>query len=332
MGAIFMGRLDRRAFLQTATAASILPVTSYAHSAYRAPRTSFGTPSFEGIWTNASFTRLERPKAFNHLVISEYEARKAEAIYRSHGNFDAKNFDPLGQKDSENWQTGDGLARVRGEIRTSWIVDPADGRLPFTPDAINRFHFDDPDWKPGFDNPEERPVTERCVASEGGYPPQLNSPDGNFMQVVQTADHVAILIEKYHDVHIIRTGKAHHAPAEVRSWMGDAVGRWEGETLVVENTNFCVSGLSRYGRLKLSTSAVVIERFTRISPVELIYQFSVSDPALYTQTWHAEMPFFADKGPIYEYTCHEGNSSLKNEFLGERLREGRKFDGFAKSN
>ena len=327
-----MRLIGRRSFMFAAAAASVLPVTAHARAPYRAPRNAFGVPDMEGIWTNASYTRLERPKQFDRLVISPEEARKAEAVYAKIGGFDPKDIDPLGQKDSEAWDVGDGLARIRGEVRTSFIIDTPDGRLPFNAEAIKRFHFDDPSWQRGYDNPEARTVTERCVASEGGYPPQRNSPDGNFMQIVQTADHVAMLVEKYHDVHIVRMGNAQHAPAAVTSWMGDAIGRWEGETLVIENSNFCAAGLSRHGRLKLSPEATVVERFTRTSPNDLLYEFKVTDPAIYTQTWNAEMPFKASKGPIYEYTCHEGNYGLSNMLAGERRLEGKTIDGVAKGN
>ena len=321
MGAGDGQRVGRRGFLAGMTAAAALPAEARTPAAYRAPRTPFGTPDLQGIWTNASFTKLERPKAFKTLVITPEEARKAEAVFAAIGSFNPQDIDPLGQKDSEYWDVGTGLGRVRGEVRTSWIVDPADGRLPFTAEANTRFHFDDPAWERGLDNPEERTVTERCVASEGGYPPQLNSPDGNFMRIVQTADRVAIQVEKYHDVHMVRMGDRHHADPAVTSWMGDAIGRWDGETLVIDNTNFAASALSRYGRLKLSPAAIVIERFTRTSPTDLLYQFSVTDPTLYTQTWSAEMPFRASQGPIYEYTCHEGNYSLAGMLRGARKAE-----------
>jgi hypothetical protein len=314
-----------------AAAAALLPSAGLAH-AYRAPRNVFGKPDLQGLWTNASYTHLERPKVFKSLVISPEEARKAEAVFTHYGSFDPTFVDPLGQKDSETWEVGDGLARVRGEIRTSWIVDTPDGRLPFNAEAIKRFHFDDPNWDPGMDNPEVRAVTERCVASEGGYPPNLNSPDGNYLQIVQTADHVALVIEKYHDAHIVRMGDARHAPAAVTSWMGDAIGRWEGETLVIENSNFCAPGLSRTGRLKLSPAAVLIEKFTRVNPTELLYEFIVNDPTLYTQTWRAEMPFHSAKGPMYEYACHEGNYGLTNMLANARRLEGKTIDGVAKGN
>jgi hypothetical protein len=319
--------------MAAAAAATLAPAAARA-GPWRAPRTRFGTPNLEGLWTNASYTDLERPPELKSLVISPEDARKAEAIYAATGGFDPKDIDPLDQKDSEYWETGEGLARVRGEIRTSWIVDPPDGRLPFNAETVKRFHYEKgaPHTPRGADNPEDRSVTERCVASEGGYPPNLPSPDGNYLQIVQTADHVVLLSEKYNDAHIVRMGATRHAPAAVTSWMGDAIGRWEGETLVVENTNFCAAGLSRTERLKLSPAAILVEKFTRLSPTELLYEFTVTDPTLYTQTWRAEMPFLRAKGPMYEYACHEGNYGLPNILANARRLEGRTIDGVGKGN
>lgn len=323
---------SRRLFIAAGAAVSLLPAAARAH-AYRAPRTVFGAPDFQGIWTNASYTDLERPPQFKSLVISEAEARKAEALFARIGSFDPTDIDPLGQMESEAWETGNGLARVRGQIRTSWIVDPPDGQLPFNAEAQKRFRYNDPKRPPrGLDNPEDRTVTERCVASEGGYPPILPSPDGNYLQIVQTRDHVALLSEKYDDVHIVRLGDTRHAPAAVTSWMGDAIGRWEGETLVIENTNFCAAGLSRTEHLKISPAATIVEKFTRLGPDDLLYEFTVADPAIYTQTWRAEMPFRKAKGPMYEYTCHEGNYALTNMLAAARRLEGKTIDGVAKGN
>ena len=321
MGSVEMRRLSRRAFLCATAAASALPFTAQARG-YRAPRTRFGMPDMQGIWTNASYTDLERPPEFQTLVISPEQAKAAEAIFARIGSFDPKDIDPLGQKDTEAWEIGNGLARVRGEIRTSFIIDPADGQLPFNAETRKRFGYDQtPPPKRSYDNPEQRSVTERCVASEGGYPPKLNSPDGNYIQIIQTADHVAMLNEKYNDLQIIRLNDPRHAPAAVTSWMGDPAGRWEGETLVIESTNFCASGLSRFGRLKISPAATIVERFTRLSETELLYAFEVTDPTLYTQTWRAEMPFLKAKGPMYEYSCHEGNYGLTNILSGARQEE-----------
>jgi len=316
-------RASRRAFLgglaAAVSAAPAMAAPSTAASAYRAPRNALGQPDLSGIWTNGYYTRLERAKAFTSLVISPAEAAKAEALFRKTGNFLGV-VDPLGQKDSEFWDVGPGLARVRGEIRTSWIVDPPDGRIPFRPELEALLRVRPQDAERPLDDPEAQDVTTRCVASEGGSPPNINSPDGNFLQILQTRDHVALLAEKYHDLRIVRLGGRHDPPA-VQSWLGDPVGRWEGETLVIESTNLCPSTLDRVGRIKVSRATVMVERFTRTAPDELLYEFAITDPTFYTQTWRAEMPFRASPGPIYEYTCHEGNYSLPGMMAATRKAE-----------
>jgi hypothetical protein len=333
------GPVSRRMFMLAAGAAAgglVLPGAALSAQArargYRAPRTRYGTPDLQGFWTNASYTELERSKPFKTLTLTPEEARKAEALYERTGDFDPKApADELGQRASEFRDEGPGLARVRGEIRTSFIVDPPDGMMPFTPEARKRFHKDDPTWHRGLDNPEERSVTERCVASEGGYPPNLPSPDGNYAQIVQTRDHLVVLSEKYNDAHIIRTGDTSHDPAGVTSWMGDAVGRWEGETLVVDNTNFSPVAARSYG-LKLSAASRIEERFTRLGPADLLYEFTVTDPTIYTRPWRAEMPFRATKARMFEYTCHEGNYGMTNMLGAARRLEGKTIDGVAKGN
>lgn len=315
--------IHRRAFLAALAAASATGAQA-APAAYRAPRTRWGHPDLSGIWNNASYTRLERNRSFKSLVISPEEARIAEARYAKAGTFTVGFEDELGQKDSEFWDVGDGLARVRGEIRTSFIIDTPNGRLPFRPEIIKQFHYDDPKYDEGLDNPEVRSVTERCVASEGGYAPNLNSPDGNFLQILQTPGYVTLLAEKYNDVRIIPLGRTQHDHPAVTSWAGDSIGRWEGETLVIETTNFSPAGLSRTGRLKLSEHATVVERFTRTGRDDLLCAFTVSDPTIYTQTWNAEMPYKASAGPIYEYTCHEGNYAMRNMLAGARQEEAEK--------
>lgn len=296
---------------------------------FRAPRTRVGVPDLQGLWSNASYTPLERDDAFKSLVISPEEARRAEANFARTGDFAGK-ADPLGQKDSEFWEAGPGLARIRGEIRTSWIVDPPDGKLPFNAETRKRFHIDDKDWRWPPDNPEEQNVTTRCVTSEGGAPPNINSPDGNYLQIAQTRDYVLLLAEKYNDLRIVRLRDTAHAPAQIQSWLGDAVGRWEGETLVVDSTNLCPSTVRRTDGMKISPAGRIVERFTRVSPTELLYEFAVTDPTFYTQTWRAEMPFLAAKGPMYEYTCHEGNYGMHDILAAARRLEGKTVEGAAK--
>lgn len=301
------GRLSRRSLAFGVAAATFAPTLAQATEAkYRAPRVAGGQPDLQGVWTNAWFTRLERPAELKSLVLTPEDASKAVAAYNT-----ATANDPVGQRESEFWDIGPGFAEVRGQIRTSFIVDPPDGRLPFRPEITKQFHYDDPNYQRPMDNPEERTVTERCVASEGGYPPNLNSPDGNFLLIQQTRGFVVLVAEKYNDARVVRMGDRKHAPAAVRSWAGDSVGWWEGETLVVETTNFSAAGFSRFGRLKLSADANMIERFTRTGPVGLLCEFMVTDPAVYTQPWRAEMPYRGAKGPLYEYACHEGNYFLR---------------------
>lgn len=317
--------MNRRGWLLAAAAATAGPAVGGARGSatgYRAPRTANGAPDLHGVWSNASYTSLERDDAFTTLVISPEQARKAEGNFARTGDFggDATS-DPLDQKNSEFWETGPGLARVRGEIRTSWIIDPPTGKMPFNAETKKRFHIDDPTWKRPLNNPEEQSVTTRCVASEGGAPPNINSPDGNYLKILQTRDYVALLAEKYNDLRIVRMKETIHQPAAMQSWLGDAVGHWEGETLVIESTNLCPSTPQRTDGIKVSPATVIVERFSRISANELLYEFAVTDPTLYTQTWRAEMPFLASNSPMFEYACHEGNYGMTNILAGARAGE-----------
>jgi hypothetical protein len=289
---------------------------------YHAPRNALGQPDLQGVWSNATFTRLERPLYVPRVALTPEEAAKGEARMRAGAPL-ADGVD-VGQDDSERvtFDTGDGYARVRGEIRSAMIVDPADGRLPFRPEALKRLGLDAPanplDHR---DNPEERSITERCMGGEDALPPALPSPDSNYVQIVQTRDDIALYSEKYHELRVVRMNDRRHADAAVTSWEGDEVGWWEGDTLVVETTNFSAASLARYQRLRISSGAKVVERFTRTSANELMYEFTVTDPSLYTQTWRAELPFKASRARILEDACHEGNYSLPGVLAGAREEE-----------
>jgi len=269
-----------------------------------------------GVWTNASFTRLERPKAFKTLTISEAEARPYEATLAPTHGVGSFPGDTLGQVESEFNDSGDRLARIHGQIRTSWIVDPADGRVPYTADAKKRLRFGEPDL---YDNPEDLDDSLRCRYANGSAPPQMSSMDTNLVQIVQTKANVVLFSEKNHEVRIISL-KGSRDPFRPASWSGDSVGRWDGKTLVVETRNFRDSLIDRFF-FTYSNAATVEERFTRISPTEILYAFKVTDPTLYTQPWRGEMLFTATKGPIYEFACHEGNYSLPS--ILRAARQGR---------
>jgi hypothetical protein len=214
------------------------------------------------------------------------------------------------------------LAKVNGQMRSSWIVDPADGRIPFT-DAgrkANRAAN-----KESYDGPEGRPLTERCLTAVGSPdgPPMLNTGFNANYQIIQTADHVAIQIEMNHDVRIIRLTERAHAPEAIRLWLGDSVGWWEGDTLVVETTNLKpgITVASLGGGFAYSPTTRITERFTRTAADQIMYEFTVSDPALFKQPWSAQMPMRPSKGPIYEYACHEGNYGVANALSGARFEE-----------
>jgi hypothetical protein len=315
----------RRGLLEVLALSALLviatPTASLARPAPRPPakvvaRNAFGQPDLEGVWTNGSLTHLERragvPLTFPSRA--EEDAYEKEATKR----WASQTGEGVGQGASE-WLPNYRMARIDGKLRTSFVVDPPDGRVPYRPEA--RKLYDLVDDGENYDGPETRDPTERCLTAGSGSagPPILNSPAAGFKQIVQTRNEVAILSEMNHDLRIVRLG-AKHAPPAIRPWMGDSIGWWEGATLVVETTNFHPQEGYRLWFM-MSPQARVTERFTRISKTELRYSFEVDDPASFTRPWRAEMPFVADKGPLYEYACHEGNYGLPNILAGARRQE-----------
>lgn len=231
-----------------------------------------------GTWTNAWYTDLQRPPEFKALVATPQEAEAYEAPRRAlHGMIVEKD-DELGQAEAEFNDKGPGLARIRGEIRTSWIVDPVDGRIPFTDDVRARLGIGKPPVEK-YDNVEDRPTDERCLTARGQGAPILNSPDTNTIQIVQTPGDIVIVSEKNHDARVVRMDGSPAAVWEPRDGMGVSVGHWRGATLVVETTRRR-PGLSRVGGLTLSGAARVVEEFTRTAPDEITYTFHVEDFSL----------------------------------------------------
>ena len=228
---------------------------------------------------------------------------------------------------------GSQLARVDGQARSSLIVDPADGRVPpmkaearARNEAIlaRRVSPDAAEGAPAgpagsYDGPEARPLAERCLlgfSSTSGPPTLPNYWYNNLKQVVQTRDTVMILNEMVHDARIIRIGGT-HPPANVRKWLGDSVGRWEGDTLVVDTANF--TGKTQFRGS--SENLHVVERFTRVDEKTLLYRFTIEDPTTWDRSWTGEYPWLASDEPIYEYACHEGNYALGGVLRGARLQE-----------
>ena len=326
-----------------AAAATVLATSAWAAGPYHAPRNAFGQPDLQGVWTNASLTQLQRPKVFKTLTLTDEQARDLErqrAAMRAKADqpTDPNSGAPPAQNDPGGYNAGwtdpgVSLGRIAGQVRTSWIVDPADGRLPYTTAGHAAYVEALRKARNSWDGPENRPLGERCILGFGSTagPPMLNVLYNNNYQIVQSKDAVAIVVEMNHDARIIRLAGDKHLPGDMRPWMGDSIGHWEGDTLVVETTNFNPGeSLRPYfdNSILLSPNAKVTERFTRVSPTQILYQFSVDDPATYSMAWKAEMPLNAARGPVYEYACHEGNYALPGILAGARKadKEGRQIE------
>jgi hypothetical protein len=293
-----------------------LALTSPVSAAtYRAPRTPWGAPNLQGQWSNFALTRLERPPGVPAKIAKGDDlARIERAVYDS-----ILPSDPLGSRESELWQPSH-LAVIDGEMRTSWITSTADGRIPYTAEARRRLEAIRAGAFTDYAGPESRNTSERCLTPSfsAASPPMQNAPYASNYQIVQTRDAVVIVSEIDNEVRIVRLGDRH---PDHRLWMGDSIGRWEHDTLVVETTGFKEAEAFRAPVFYIGPDAKVTERFTRVSATEIRYAFTVDDPATYTEVWRGEMPFHATKEPMYEYACHEGNYSLAGLLQGARYVE-----------
>jgi len=322
-----------------------------AQSATSIPRTADGHPDLQGTYDIASMTPLER-EAGTPIVMTKEDAAalekvRAERVKRaaqpSRGDRSAP---PVGGDGSAGaagnvggynnfWvDNGTEYFTIDGQKRMSIIVDPADGRLPpSTPEGrerlarIARPSSDAQENDPGFegpgayDDPERRPLGERCLLGFGSTsgPPAMPVLYNNFHQIVQTPSTVVILTEMVHDARVVRMN-AEHLPPAIRKWMGDSVGRWEGDTLVVDTTNF--TDKTRYRGS--SEDLHVVERFSRIDAKTLRYQFTIDDPRTWTRSWSGEESWPATDALMFEYACHEANYALGDILRGARLRESEK--------
>jgi hypothetical protein len=303
-------------------------------AAYHAPRTRIGTPDLQGLWNNTALTFLQRPPIFKALIATDKEEAMMVGMFKKMAGsiIDPAPIDPKlpapavvqEAPQTDYIEMPLALARINGQPRSSWIVEPADGRLPFT-DAEKKLRAAAAKAPEVFDNIEDRDTQERCLTAIGSPegPPMMNTGFNGNYQILQTRDYVTILVEMNHDVRIIRMSDRDHLPAAITPWLGDSVGWWDGDTLVVETTNLDVKGhvYSLGGGFRYSPKTKITERFTRTSRSEILYQFSVDDPVVFAKPWKAEMPMRAAKGPIYEYACHEGNYSLPNILAGARAEE-----------
>jgi len=287
------------------------------------PRTPDGHPDLQGIWTNATLTPLERPAAFaGKATLTDAEASAYEKKDLEASNIDKKDSSLLRQTgDTETGgynnlfiDRGSELARVDGIKRTSLIIDPPDGRVPPVTDQARQSR-----GRGGaggrYDSVKDRPLAERCIVGFGSTsgPPMMPALYNSDYQIVQTADTVMILVEMVHDVRVIRMN-SQHSPDGIRKWLGDSVGHWEGDTLVVDTTNF--TGRTRFRGS--SENLHVTERFRRVDANTILYRATIDDPATFTRPWTMEFPFIASAGPIFEYACHEGNYAMPDILGGAR--------------
>jgi hypothetical protein len=309
---------------------------------YKPPYNEFGQVDLQGTWNNATITPLERPpqygdkRAFTEAEVKAVEQKEQEFIERSSKATDAsvkvEDLDKLPNQCRSGstgamcgynsfWtDMGYGVVRVQGEARTSILTEPANGRLPpATPAAAKERQARMAARGRGgnFDGPEARSLGERCLMSFGSSagPPMLPLMYNNNYQIVQTRDHVMILVEMVHDVRVIRLN-AEHGPAALKRWMGDSIGHYEGDALIVETINMNPMQTFRGG----SAEQKITEKFTRVAPGRIEYEFRIEDPAS-TAPYGGALNFNATKDSVYEYACHEGNYALAGILAGAREEE-----------
>ncbi len=337
------GNMRRMVFGSVAAVAiAAFGVTTMAGQGQKTmPRTPDGKPDLQGIWSNATITPLERPQGVADLVISEVEASRLEKMTADRVERLGQASDPdrpappkggdgstgaagnVGGYNNFWLDPGERVAVVDGQRRSSLIIDPPNGRVPaFTAEARARSQERSKLMmgRGQYDHPESRPLAERCLLSFGPTTPLIpNYFYNNNLQIVQTPDHVMILMEMVHDARIVRIG-GKHVPKHIRPWMGDSIGHWEGDTLVVDTTNFPLQQPFRGSAENLH----VTERFRRVDANTINYRFTVEDPTTFASSFTGEIPFRANEELIYEYACHEGNYALANVLSGARNEEKRK--------
>jgi hypothetical protein len=321
--------------LQQTPAAQSAPPSPRPGAAGRwtAPRTADGQPDLQGVWDFSTLTPLERPAALGDKpVFSEEEAaafERAENLRQNRDLIDPKkggaNYPPGGVVPYNEFWYERG-SRVMASRRTSLIVDPADGRLPpFTAEGRRADEAraaaarNDQAGNPKADSYTDRTLADRCLIGFNAGPPMTPGAYNNNVQIVQAPGYAVIVNEMVHDARIVPLDGRPHLPPPLRQWKGDSRGRWEGDTLVVETTNF-----RRETSLRGSSASThLVERFRRIDADTLLYRFTVTDPATYTRPWTAEVLMKRIPGPIFEYACHEGNYAMFNILAGARAAEAR---------
>jgi hypothetical protein len=309
--------MNRQMVILIAAVVLLTPVVITAQT-----KSSSAKPDLQGIWTNATVTPLERPKQFEgkeFLTKADAAEFEKQAVYDANGDRrDGGAEADVGRAYNEFWRD---RGKVVSTMRSSLITDPADGKVPpLLPEAQKRnADLAAARRKLGgpADGPENRSLQERCLLTPQAGPPMLPANYNSNYQIVQTPDYVVILVEVIHDARIIPLDGRPHVPQNVRQLMGDSRGHWEGNTLVVETTNFTDKTSFRGASDKVR----MIERFTRTDANTLLYQFTIDDETTWAKSWSGEIPMKKVNAPLYEYACHEGNYGMAGVLAGARAEE-----------
>ena len=295
-------------------------------------RTPDGHPDLQGVWTNATITPLERTKSLagkatlTDAEAAEFEKNAAKELQDVDGKSESPLLAAAGSNGTGGYNIlfidrGSELARVDGVKRTSLIIDPPDGKIPPITREAKKRNAEIFQSYITFNKVKDRPLSERCLVGFGSTsgPPMLPVLYNNNYQIVQTPNAIMILVEMVHDVRIIRMNGT-HAPPNVRQWLGDSIGHWDGDTLVVDTTNFT-------DQTKFEGSSPdlhVIETFKRVDAKTILYRATIDDPSTFTKIWALEYPFRATSGPVFEYACHEGNYAMSDIMGGARKADSNK--------
>jgi hypothetical protein len=294
----------------------VLPVVGSAGQ-----ETPWGDPDLQGIWSNATITPLERPPELaGQEFFTEEEAAQYTRQTLDLTNRDRRDGTALEDLDRAYndfwWDSGTSVVKT---LRTSIIIDPPNGRIPPLTHEASKLAEERAEERRlhATDGPENMALTDRCIWRPSIGPPILPTAYNNNYQIVQSPGNVAILAEMMHAVRIIPLDNRPHLPATTRQWLGDSRGHWEGDTLVVETTNF--TKLTNFG--ESSDQLRVIERFRREDAYTLMYEFTIDDKRSFDRTWTGQTPMVKSDGVIYEYACHEGNYAMSNVLAAARAEE-----------
>ena len=291
--------------------------------AWQAPRTADGRPDLQGVWDFRSLTPLERPETLSDQDVftaeeaAQFTEERLAALDKDQPGPDGRI--PLSGGYNDFWW--DYGRQLTDDLRTSLVVDPANGRIPaLTPSAQERAGMRRAALGRDAHGPEDRGAFERCILGFNAGPPMNPSAYNNNMQLFQTADHVVILNEMVHDARIVPLDGSDHLPGDVRQWRGDSRGRWEGDTLVIETKNFTDKTSFR----GTGPGLRLVERFTRVAEGILLYEYTVDDPESFERPWSVAVPMQKNDLPVFEYACHEGNYGMLNLMVSARSEDARK--------